>query len=94
MNADPTPSASESGEPESVEPESVPPESLELESVPPESLESVLVDLTAIDLNTVLALRRNVFANSVRRVLDHKNDINQYAAFDSVLGSDPHDQGE
>jgi hypothetical protein len=57
----------------------------------PDPLESVLVDLTAIDLNTMRSLPRNVFTNSVRRVLESKNDINQYAAFDSVMGSDPLD---
>ncbi|MEV0898119.1 hypothetical protein [Actinoplanes sp. NPDC049802] len=54
-------------------------------------MESVLVDLTAVDLNTVRSLPRNVFTNSVCRVLDNKDDINQYAAFDSVIGSDPRD---
>ena len=55
-------------------------------SAEPEILESVLVDLTGIDLNALRSHPRNVFTNSVRRVLDHKNDINQYASFESVLG--------
>jgi FXSXX-COOH protein len=59
-----------------------------------ETLESVLVDLTGIDLNTLRTHPRNVFANSVRRVLDRKDDINQYAAFDSVLGQRPLDRDE
>lgn len=60
----------------------------------PETLESDLMDLTGIDLSALKALPRNVFANSVRRLLDRKYDINQYAAFDSVLSSDRYDRDE